>query len=70
MNLINLLVFLTRFLVVNYMFGGQFQGMLEEKIIEKLTCQFFFLVGPSSISSEDSSTVEYKAHALKVPCHV
>ncbi len=64
MILIKFLVFLICFLAAKYMFGAQFYGMSEEKIKKKLHCQFFFLVGPNSISSEDSSTVEYKAHAL------
>ncbi len=38
--------------------------MSEEKIKKKLTRQFFSFVGPDSISSEDSSTVEYSVCAL------
>ncbi len=32
---------------------------------KKLNGQFFFLVGPDFSTSEDSSIVEYKAHARK-----
>ncbi len=64
MNLINFWVLLRCFLAAKYMIGAQFQGMSEEKIKKKLNCQFLFLVGPDFITSEDSSTVEYKAHAL------
>ncbi len=39
--------------------------MSEEKIKKKLNGQFYFLVGPDSSSSEESSTVEYSACALR-----
>ncbi len=38
--------------------------MSEEKIKKKLNCHFFFLVGPVSSTSEDSSTVEYSECGL------
>ena len=46
------------------MFEEQFQGMSEEKIKKKSKLSFFFLVGPDSTISEDSSTIEYSASAL------
>ena len=45
------------------MFEEQSQDMSEEKIKKKLNCQIFFLVGPDSSTSEDSSTIEYSAIA-------
>ena len=32
---------------------------------KKLNCEFYFLVGPDSSISEDSSTIEYSASALR-----
>ncbi len=46
-----------------HMFEEQFQGMPEEKIT-KSKLSVFFLVGPDSSISEDSSTIEYSARAL------
>ncbi len=39
--------------------------MSEEKIKKMMNGQFFFLVGPDSSSSEESSTVEYSVCALR-----
>ena len=44
------------------MFGGQIEGISEEKMPK---FQLFFLVGPDSSTSEDSSTIEYSACALR-----
>ena len=52
------------FLAEKYILSGKIYVMSEEKIKKKLNGQYFFLVGPNSISSEESSTVEYSVCAL------
>ncbi len=46
------------------MFEEQFQTMSEEKIKKQSKLSVFFLVGPDSNISEDSSTIEYSTSAL------
>ena len=53
------------FLLKKYILAGDIYVMSEEKIEKKLNGQSFFLVGPDSSTSEESSTVEYSACALK-----
>ena len=45
---------------------GQFYGMSEEKIKIKADLSIFFLVGPISSKSEESSTIKYRECALIV----
>ena len=52
------------FLAEKYICAGKIYVMSEGKIKKKLNGQYFFLVGPDSSSSEESSTVEYSACAL------
>ncbi len=54
------------FLAKNYILAGNIYVMSEEKIKKKLNGQFFFLVGLDFSWSEEPSTVEYSACALKL----
>ena len=58
------MVFLTCFLPAKEHVLGAISGHLGGKNKKNLNCQFFFLVGPDSNISEDSSTIEYSASAL------
>ena len=52
-------------LAEKYIFAGKIYVMSEEKIKKKLNDLYFFLVGPDSSSSEESSTGEYSVCALR-----
>ncbi len=49
---------------------GAISGHVRGENKKNLNCQFFFLVGPNSSISEDSSTIEYSASALNSEIHI